>query len=111
MTMGIAAGALLVLLFILIFTDVLKERKFKAMRSVGSEEAYFRTARLAKVEAEVEEKFREIEGCNRVSFPADTPTASNNGSDPNSDTRHMRAVRLKADELDRIAKERGIVKA
>jgi uncharacterized membrane protein YhiD involved in acid resistance len=109
--MGIAAGALLVILLILILTDALKERKFKARSSAGSEEVHFRTARLAKVEAEVEEKFREIESCNRVSFPVDTSPASNNGSDPNSDTRYMQAVRLKADELERIAKERGITHA
>lgn len=110
MTAGIA-GVLLIILLIIILADVRKERKFKARSSAGSEEIHFRTERLAKVEAEVERKFREIESCNRVSFPMDTPHASNNGSDPNSDTRHMQAVRLKSDELERIAKERGITRA
>jgi Tfp pilus assembly protein PilP len=64
------------------------------------------TESIIKVEAEVERKMDEL----RRYQPYLTPTVSSKDKhDPMNDTHYMQAVRQKVDEVERIARENGLI--
>lgn len=102
----LVAVVLVVLTALFIAADAVKERRAKVKAPKADEGARQQTERLVKVEAEVEEKLKEIKRHQAAPGAAAGPS-DKNGHDPMDDTRCMQTVKKKADEIERIAKERG----
>jgi uncharacterized membrane protein YhiD involved in acid resistance len=110
MMIWFVAGIVLIALFIAV--DVLKGIKSSTIPVVQTEIMKVENEKIVKVEAEVEAKMKELQRHQSermirhpqalaVKMPAPA-------SDPMNDTRCMAAVKEKAEEIDRLSKEKGL---
>lgn len=100
-------------LLVFVTVDTIKTIKSKKDAPPPSIEVVSReTERMVKLEAEVDEKIKEIKKHESVSMPRPTPVppAAQGPRDPMNDTRCIQAVTEKAEEIERLGREKGISK-
>lgn len=111
MMIWFVAGIVLIALFIAV--DVMKGIKSSTVPVVQTEIMKVENEKIVKVEAEVEAKMKELqrhqsERMLRHPHALAVKMPAPSSPDPMNDTRCMAAVKEKAQEIDRLSKEKGL---
>lgn len=98
------AAIVVILTLVFIISDLRKNREDTDERPLDTDPEAWR--KTASVETDIERKMEVVRGIVARPAAATEPPPPRNGR--MDDTRYLRAVKEKADEIERIARERGL---